>query len=132
MDMNRYPTGAPVDLLQSHGILPVQYFRLRTLRPEHLLMMAVLDDAVRCVEEYRFATDPRGRRLFHEAKQWLLTTEPHWPYCFEHICDVLDLDADAVRHRLQLAPEPAPASHQRQATGNDANGRLGALGEGRA
>jgi hypothetical protein len=66
-------------------------------------MIAVLDDAVRCIEKYRFPTDERGRRLFHEAKQWLLAEEPHWPYSFEHICAVVDLDANAVRHRLRLA-----------------------------
>lgn len=65
-------------------------------------MMAVLDAAVRCVERYRFPTDAQGRRLFHEAKQWLLAAEPHWPYSFERICAELDLDANAVRRSLGL------------------------------
>src|ERR1035437_5570218 len=110
-------------------------------------MKAVLDDAVRCVEKYRFHTDARGRRLFHEAKQWLLAAEPHWPYSFEHICAVLDLDANAVRHRLRLAPGRPPVSVSREMqtakrrtavnwdhTGskwNDANGKFGKMGKDR-
>lgn len=104
MDGERYLTGERVDLFQPHLILPVQHFHLhKTTAPEHRLMAAVLDDAVRCVEKYRVPRDARGRRLFREAKEWLLATEPHWPYSFERICAALDLDASAVRHRLRLA-----------------------------
>ena len=111
MDVDRYLTGVPLDLFQPHLILPAQHFHPpKKLAPEHRLMMAVLDDAVRCVEKYRFPTDPRGRRLFHEAQRWLLAAEPHWPYSFERICAVLDLDANAVRQRLRLAAKPQPAS----------------------
>jgi hypothetical protein len=114
MDVDRYLAGVPMDLLQPHVILPAQHFNPpKRLAPEHRLMVAVLDDAVRCVEKYRFPTDARSRRLFHEAKQWLLAAEPHWPYSFECICAVLDLDANAVRHRLRLAPEPPPVSVSR-------------------
>ena len=103
-----------MDLLQPHVILPAQHFNPpKKLAPEHRLMMAVLDDAVRCAEKYRFSTSARARRLFHEAKQWLLAAEPHWPYSFERICAVLDLDANAVRHRLRLAPERPPVSVSR-------------------
>ena len=94
---------------QPHSIVPWQHFTPpKKLAPEHRLMMAVVDDAVRCVETYRFPTDAQGRRLFHEAKQWLLVAEPQWPYSFERICAVLDLDANTVRRRLRLAPEHRP------------------------
>jgi hypothetical protein len=115
MDVDQYLTGAKIDLFQPHVILPAQHFSPpKKLAPEHRLMMAVLDDAVRGVEKYRFPTDARGRRLFREAKQWLLAAEPHWPYSFERICAVLDLDANAVRHRLRLAPERLPVSVSRE------------------
>jgi hypothetical protein len=115
MDVDRYLTGVPIDLFQPQVILPAQHFNLpKKIAPEHRLMMAVLDDAVRCVEKYRCPTDARGRRLLHEAKQWLLAAEPHWPYSFERICAVLDFDANAVRHRLRLAPERPPVSVSRE------------------
>lgn len=111
MDLDRYLTELPSALLQPHVILPAQHFHPpKKLAPEHRLMMAVLNDAVRCVEKYRSLADARGRRLFHEAQQWLLAAESHWPYSFEHICAVLDLDANAVRHRLRLAPKRQPVS----------------------
>lgn len=115
MDVNRYMMGVSVDLLQPDAILPVQHFDPpKKLSPEHRLMMAIVDDAFRCVENNRSPKNAQGRRLFREAKQWLLAEEPHWPYSFEQICAVLDLDADAVRHRLQLAPEEPPRSVSRE------------------
>ena len=94
-------------------ILPVQHFHPpRKLAPEQRLMMAVLEDAVRCVEMHRFPTDDRHHRLFNETKQWLLAEESHWLYSFERICAVLDLDAAAVRYRLQLAQPPGSVSRE--------------------
>jgi hypothetical protein len=105
MDVDRYLTGVPVRLFQPDVMLPAQQFPAHSKRePEHRLMMAVLEAAVRCVRKYPFPTDARGRRLFHEARQWLLAAEPNWPYSFERICAVLDLDADAVRQQLRLVP----------------------------
>ncbi|MBI4516423.1 MAG: hypothetical protein HY699_11485 [Deltaproteobacteria bacterium] len=68
-------------------------------------MIAVLHDALECLEKYRRATDPQGSRLFREAQHWFLADEADWPYSFECICGALDLDAGAVRQRLQVAPE---------------------------
>jgi hypothetical protein len=116
MHLDRYLTSDPIDdLLQPYGILPVQHFSPpRKLAPERRLMMAVLDDAVRCVEKYRFPANTRGRRVFREAEEWLLAAEPQWPYSFERICAVLNLDANAVRQRLRLVPELRPWSVSRE------------------
>ena len=96
------------------SILPSQYFEThRKQAPEQRLMIAVLRDAINCVEKYRFATDHRGRRLFDEARRWVLAGETDWLYSFARICDIRDLDPDAVRQRLRLVSQqsPAPASH---------------------
>jgi hypothetical protein len=77
-------------------------------------MIAVLHDALNCIEKYRFATDQRGRRLFDEVTQWLGAKETGWPYSFESICEVLGLDANAVRHRLGVTPEQQPVLVRRQ------------------
>jgi hypothetical protein len=71
-----------------------------TSTPERRLMIAVLQSAVECLEKHRFATDSRARRLFEEAQVWLHSDETEWPCSFEHICDVLELNASAVRRRL--------------------------------
>ena len=115
MDMDALSTGVPLSLFQPLLILPEQHFDPpHKLAPEYRLMIAVLDDAVWCLEKYRLPRDARGRRLFHRAKRWLLAREPHWPYSFESICAVLDLDANAVRYRLGLMPGPPPVAAVRE------------------
>jgi hypothetical protein len=95
-------------MLQPTVILPSQYFGpRRRLTPEHRLMIAVLQDAIDCVAQHRYAKHYRGRRLFDEATQWLLAVETDWPYSFECICGVLDLDANAVRRAAGLLERPS-------------------------
>ena len=109
IEANLQLAGVPSSLTQLDIILPSQHFAPRRIQaPEQRLMIAVLHDAFDCVEKYRRATGSQGRRLFHEAKQWFLADETEWPYSFESICAVLDLDANAVRRRLSVAPEPVP------------------------
>jgi hypothetical protein len=82
-------------------ILPPQYFRASTkLAPELRLMMAVLEDAIDCITKYRSAADREGRRIFDEEQQWVYSEESQWLYSFGSMCDVLDLDAEAVRRSL--------------------------------
>jgi hypothetical protein len=104
--------GVPGSLMQLDIILPSQHFgSQRKQAPEQRLMIAVLHDAFGCIEKYRCATGRSGRRLFREAKQWFLADEIKWPYSFESICAVLDLDPKAVRQRLRVAPGPNPRTH---------------------
>jgi hypothetical protein len=100
-------------MLQPDIILPSQYVGPRRLTPEHGLMIAVLRDAIDCVAKNRHAEDHTGRRLFDEATQWLLAEEADWPYSFECICGVLDLDANAVRRALRLAERQAVSCRAR-------------------
>lgn len=76
-------------------------------------MVAVLRNALGCIEEHRHATDTRDRRLLDETKQWFLATDTNWPYSFECICEVLDLDANAIRQRLGVVPDPQPVAELR-------------------
>lgn len=110
MEANLRLTGVSVGMTQLDVVLPSQAFGPRSQpAPEQRLMLAVLHDALDCIEKYRFATSNLGRRLFNEAQQWFLAEEAHWPYSFESICGVLDLDSNAVRQRLRVAPAPQPA-----------------------
>lgn len=99
--------GVATGTMQIEVVLPSQYYGpQRKQAPEQRLMIAVLHDALDCVEKYRSAKDGSGRRLYHEAKQWFLADDSDWPCSFEHICGVLDLDASAVRQRLALESAP--------------------------
>lgn len=105
-EVDRYLAGVPIGMLQPNVILPSQHFGAgKLLAPEQRLMIAVVQDAINCVEKYRFATDSRGRQLFDEVAQWLSAAETGWPYSFESICGALDLDANAVRQSLRVTPE---------------------------
>lgn len=106
MQTNPQPGEVPSSMTQLDIMLPSQHFGPRRKQaPELRLMLAVFQDALDCIEKYRFAEDPRGRQLFDEAKYWFLADETDWPYSFVCICGVLDLDSNAVRQRLRLAPK---------------------------
>lgn len=83
-------------------ILPSQHFRSRRSSPEQRLMIAVLRDALDCIEKYRLSADSQGRQHFDEAKRWLLATDTEWPYSFRCICGALNLDASAVLQQLRV------------------------------
>jgi hypothetical protein len=105
LEANGHLRDVSFDMMQPYIVLPSQHFGPRRKQaPEQRLMIAVLHDALDCVDKYRFATSARGRRLFHEAKQWFFADDTKWPYSFECICGVLDLDPNAVRQRLRTAP----------------------------
>jgi hypothetical protein len=109
MQANFRLAGAPIGMMELDIVLPLQHFGSRRKQaPEQRLMIAVLRDAVDCVERHRRASDRQSQRQFREETQWFLSGETDWPFSFECICDALGLDSSAVRHSLRLAPEPQP------------------------
>ena len=83
-------------------VLAEQFFdpRRAGLDGERSLMLAVLRDAVECYQKFALARDPRGRFEFDEARRWIESSERDWPYSFENICDVLDIDPIYLREGL--------------------------------
>ncbi len=49
------------------------------------LMLAVLEDAVRCIEEGRWQRRLRTRRLAAEAQAWVWCDRADWPFSFVNI-----------------------------------------------
>src|SRR5262245_21458200 len=84
-------------------MLAEQFFDARRagLEGERSLMLAVLRDAVECYQKYALARDPRGRFEFDEARRWIESQDRDWPYSFENICDVLDIDPVYLREGLE-------------------------------
>jgi len=68
--------------------------------PEKRLMLAILQDAVACLEKGLFRTSQRCSRPAHEAAQWVAERDRTWLFSFESICDNLNLDAEALRQQL--------------------------------
>jgi len=64
------------------------------------LMLAVLEDALQCIERGRRCRRFHARRLAAEAEAWLRSDRRDWPFSFLNVCDVLGFDAGAIRRRL--------------------------------
>ena len=90
-----------MDRLEPDALLSSQWFgdRKPPLDPERLLMLAVLEDAVR--DATLVANDPRARALRQEALDWIASPARQWLFSFENICDCLGLDADYLRRGLR-------------------------------
>jgi len=99
------------------------------------LMLAILEDAARCIERGRRRRHPRTRQLGAEAETWVRSDCREWLFSFASICDVLGIDPDALRVRLlthveRLAsdgraarPEADEPSSRRGAAGRIHSGR---------
>ena len=92
-------------LFEPDVLLPAQFFaafrRAGGLERERLLMLAVLEDAIDCYQKYAHARDPRGRQMFEEAHEWVVSGDRCWLFSFENICDTLEINAEYVRRGLR-------------------------------
>ena len=86
------------------------------------LMLAVLEEATRCIERGRQRRHPAIRALAAEAEAWVRCESREWPFAFASICDVLGLDGDAARARL-LADGEHPAGARRTPVWSIARGQ---------
>ena len=64
------------------------------------LMLAILEDAVRCIEAGCWHSRGRARRLAAEAEAWVRCERRDWPFSFVNLCEVLGFDVDAMRGQL--------------------------------
>jgi hypothetical protein len=73
----------------------------RQLSPEKRLLRAVLEEAVHdlVTSQARVRTHQRVR-AYRDALAWLDDRDPSWPYSFIAICEVFDLDPEAVRRAV--------------------------------
>lgn len=87
------------------AILPVQYYEsLRKedprIVPYKRLLMAVLEDAVRCFQANVGATGAKGRRLFNETELWMRSETADGPFSYVNVCETLGIDPAYLRRAL--------------------------------
>src|SRR3989338_1452835 len=91
-------------LFEPNTILPTQFHDQRhfsVLRSEGRLLLAVLEDAVRCFQKYALASDNRGRVIWEHDLQWFAAGDDDgYLFAFEIICELLALDASYLRRGL--------------------------------
>lgn len=92
------------DILGPDVILPQQFFEGprgdSDFSPEKALMLAILEDAIRCFQEYFRTTRARPRMLSRQAEQWIRTRDWDWPFSFNNVCEGLGIDPDCMRDAL--------------------------------
>lgn len=65
------------------------------------LAAAVLEDALRCMMRNVEADSGPRFQEFVDARDWFWDESRDWPFAFANVCDLLALDASAVRRSLQ-------------------------------
>mgnify|MGYP002150125217 CR=1 FL=1 len=62
--------------------------------------VAVLEDAIDCFQKYAHTSDLRGRQLFAESYEWIMSPDKRWLFSFENICQIVDMNPDYIRQGL--------------------------------
>jgi len=89
-------------------VVPVQFDVPRTLTPERRLALAVLEDAIACLEgtpSSGYGTIRRAgvrTRLQTEAADWFASRDANYPFSFVNVCAALGLEPDWVRRGLRV------------------------------
>jgi hypothetical protein len=92
------------ELFAPEIVLPDQlhqgYRRDSYLSGEKALMLAVLEDGIRCFQEH--LTNPRSnpRLLSKQAEDWIRAVDYEWPFSFNNVCETLGIDPEALREKL--------------------------------
>lgn len=95
------------------------------LEAERTLLLAVLEDGIRCYQENICAVNGKRRVLFDEAKEWLFSDDTGWFCSFVSICTLLNLEPDYIRRGLrEWEGQMRRGQQKKSAQGGDAGQRL--------
>src|SRR5258706_7767103 len=100
-----------LSIFQSDILISAQfratYERKFHLDPERTLLLAVLQDAIVCFQEFLFATSKKKQALFVEAEEWIFDEDKSYLYSFENVCELLGFEASYMRQGLSRWKETA-------------------------
>jgi hypothetical protein len=86
-------------------LTPEQFYDSRkddsAIRPVKKLMMAILEDALRCFQNNADAKVGTRKRLFNEAEHWLCGEGGEGPFSFETVCETLGIEPQFLRKGLR-------------------------------
>jgi hypothetical protein len=108
------------DMIANDALLPSQLTRHAATEPENLLWFEVLEQAVRDYQLSRGVLSFGAERMFREVSAWFAGTDVE-PGTFEWVCQIFDMDPDALRKALdkgiKMGPRRSPvlARHSMQA-----------------
>jgi hypothetical protein len=88
-------------ILEPDVFFPSQFYGTgglsRKLEGEKRLMIAILKDAVECLDKYRGVRSSSGRSNYLNALAWVEDKSTDWLFSFTNICDLLGFDPDYMR-----------------------------------
>jgi hypothetical protein len=90
------------------------YQRRFQQEPEKVLMLALLEDAIICFQDYLGTNCKRKAALFQDAEAWILDDDTSYIFSFVNICDVLGFDASYLREGLMRWKKNALASQAKE------------------
>ena len=68
--------------------------------PEKALMLAVLEDGIRCFQGHLTNERSNPKLLAKQAEEWIEAEDWDWPFSFNNVCEHLCIDPDALRASL--------------------------------
>jgi hypothetical protein len=87
------------------------------LQPERTLLLAILEDGVRCYQENIYASGGKRRTLFEEARDWLFSDDTEWFCSFVSVCTLLNLEPNYIRRGLRQWESRARKGAQKKCRG---------------
>lgn len=106
-----------VDMFVGDIKVPAQMFTRPRYTGEQRLLEACLIDAIEVLHKYNhhYSLSLRAYHLYKEAWDWVHDDDRSYFACFIPVCEVLGLDASAVRAALdtEFAPYPSKAPRPR-------------------
>jgi hypothetical protein len=100
-----WENGVMGSILVPDMITPEQFYDSRhddsAIAPVKRLMMAVLEDALRCFQNNSNAKSGPRKRLFVEAEQWLCGETGDGPFSFDTVCETLGIEPQFLRGGLR-------------------------------
>lgn len=86
-------------------LTPKQYYGERSddsaVRPIKRLMLAILEDALRCMHKNAHAKNGTHRRMFRDAERWLCSDNDNVIFSFTVVCETLGIDPEYLRSGLR-------------------------------
>jgi len=95
---------ALADLFAPDIILPEQFVEgVRSdsyVSGEKALMLAVLEDGIRCFQEHLRNPRSNPRLLSRQAEEWIRAVDYDWSFSFNNVCETLGINPSALRTTL--------------------------------
>lgn len=127
-DVGEYGTEERVgSLFQPDTLIAEEYlgnFRRKTpLEPEKHLVLAVLEDGIRCFQDNASARGGKKKKLFEEAEEWLFCDDSDWLFSFTSVCSLLGFDPGYIRRGLKRWERKSRSSENNEQPPSEASAR---------